>query len=107
MTEKQIEKILRDTVKKAGGIAYKFISPGNAGVPDRIVILPNRWPIFVELKTEDGKTTPLQDRQIVRLKKLGQNVWDIRGLPALLRFFSFYDLLTADEIERIKKRHGL
>ncbi|MGC5220863.1 VRR-NUC domain-containing protein, partial [Escherichia coli] len=38
--EKDIENYLRDQVKKIGGIAYKFESPGNAGVPDRLVLLP-------------------------------------------------------------------
>ena len=41
--EKDIEKYLRDEIKKVGGIAYKFVSPGNSGVPDRLVLLPGRW----------------------------------------------------------------
>ena len=40
MREKEIEKILVTGVKKLGGRAYKCASPGNDGVPDRIVILP-------------------------------------------------------------------
>ena len=50
MKESEIEKILVREVKKLGGRAYKFVSPGNDGVPDRIVIFPNHQPIFVELK---------------------------------------------------------
>ena len=50
MQEKEIEKILVAEVKKLGGRAYKWVSPGNDGVPDRIVVFPNRKPIFVELK---------------------------------------------------------
>lgn len=38
--EEYIEKKLIDKVKSLGGRAYKFISPGNAGVPDRLVVLP-------------------------------------------------------------------
>ena len=37
MREKEIEKILVLEVKKLGGRAYKWISPGNDGVPDRCV----------------------------------------------------------------------
>ena len=40
MLENELEKKLRDKVKKLGGKAYKFVSPGNAGVPDRLVVLP-------------------------------------------------------------------
>lgn len=39
-SEKETEKYLRDEIKKMGGAAYKFVSPGNAGVPDRLVCLP-------------------------------------------------------------------
>ena len=44
MRERDIEKILTEEVKREGGRAYKWTSPGNAGVPDRIVIFPNRKP---------------------------------------------------------------
>lgn len=40
--ETDIEYKLRDKVKALGGRAYKFVSPGNAGVPDRLVVLPRR-----------------------------------------------------------------
>ena len=52
MKERDIEVLLRDGVKQLGGKAYKWVSPGNAGVPDRIVILPGGKVIFVELKHE-------------------------------------------------------
>lgn len=77
--EKEIEKKLVDGIKKLGGRAYKFVSPGNAGVPDRIVILPDQKPIFVELKTEAGKITELQKSQCKRLIDLGQKVEVLYG----------------------------
>lgn len=86
MSEKKIEKELVQEVKKFGGRAYKWVSPGNAGVPDRIVILPNRVPIFVELKTEKGRTTALQELQIERLKQLGQNVEVLYGIESVKQF---------------------
>lgn len=81
--ERDIEKRLREAVKRAGGIAYKWVSPGNAGVPDRIVILPGRAPVFVELKTETGKLSTLQIAQIKRLVGMGQTVRVVRGRPGL------------------------
>lgn len=69
--EKQIEALLTYGVKKIGGVAYKFVSPGNSGVPDRIIVMPGGKIYFVELKRTDGKLTCLQSRQINRLQRLG------------------------------------
>lgn len=79
MTEKEIERILVTGVRDLGGRAYKWVSPGNAGVPDRIVIFPGQAPIFVELKTESGKLTRLQEVQIRRLQDLQQRVQVLHG----------------------------
>lgn len=87
MLEKEIEKILVTEVKKLGGRAYKWISPGNDGVPDRIVVLPGRRPVFVELKTERGRLTSLQRVQCKRLIDLGQDVRVIYGIDGLSQFF--------------------
>ena len=79
MQEKEIEKILVQGVKALGGKAYKWVSPGNNGVPDRIVILPRNVPVFVELKTESGSLTALQKVQIQKLESLGQKVRVLHG----------------------------
>lgn len=39
--EKATERYLRNEIKAIGGEAYKFVSPGVSGVPDRIVCLPD------------------------------------------------------------------
>ena len=75
MTEKDIETYLRDQVKTIGGKAFKFVSPGNNGVPDRLVCLPGGRAVFVELKAPGKKTTNLQRAQHERLKALGFRVW--------------------------------
>lgn len=91
MLEKDLEKKLVGWVEAHGGVAYKFVSPGNAGVPDRIVIFPNRQPIFVELKSEDGQVTPLQSRQICRLRSLGQKAMIVRGVTGLMEFCKYVE----------------
>lgn len=87
MLEREIEKILVSEVKALGGRAYKFTSPGNDGVPDRMVCLPGGRICFVELKSEVGRLTPLQRTQITRLRELGQRVFIIRGLEGLADWF--------------------
>lgn len=87
MLEKDIEKILISEIKKLGGKAYKFISPGNSGVPDRIVVLPGGKIMFVELKTKTGSLSVLQSVQVKRLIELGQKVYVVYGLKGLRDFF--------------------
>ena len=77
--EKDIEAKLVREIKKIGGRAYKFISPGTRGVPDRIVILPGGKIIFVELKTEVGRLTALQRAQRRILQRLGCDVRSVHG----------------------------
>lgn len=75
MREKAIEEYLRDQVKTIGGKAYKFVSPGNNGVPDRLICLPGGMAVFVELKAPGKKSTPLQTKQQTNLRKLGFTVF--------------------------------
>lgn len=75
MREKDTEDYLRLRVKEAGGRAFKFVSPGNAGVPDRIVLLPDKRIAFVELKATGGKSTPLQTKQMNYIAGLGFSIW--------------------------------
>lgn len=76
-TEKQIENYLREQVKKMGGKAYKFVSPGNAGVPDRIVVLPGGRVIFVELKSPEGRLTVLQQAALGHLRRMGCDAYAV------------------------------
>lgn len=74
MRERDIEEYLRKQVKKAGGKAYKFESPGNDGVPDRLVLFPGRKIFFVELKAPGKKPRPLQVKQMRDIASYGQDV---------------------------------
>lgn len=69
-----------------GGEAYKWTSPGNDGVPDRIVMLPGGRLIFVELKADDGTLRQVQRVQIGRIRKLGQRAEVVRGMKGLEDF---------------------
>ena len=88
MLEKEVEKFLVREVKKIGGVSFKFISPGNAGVPDRIVILPSGRVVFAELKTDMGKLTKLQEVQIKKISNLGADARVLRGIEGVKEFIN-------------------
>ena len=107
MREAEIEKILVNEVKRLGGRAYKWVSPGNDGVPDRIVIFPNKPPVFVELKTDRGKLSELQKIQCKNLSDLGQHVEVVHGLSGLAFFFKCEGFPEAAvRIEKRMKSYG-
>lgn len=87
MRESELESILVREVKKEGGKAYKWVSPGNAGVPDRIIFFPGGEIYFIELKTEVGTIGGLQSAQIRNLRKLGQQAAVVKGMGGLIGFF--------------------
>lgn len=86
MREKDIEIYLRDEVRKAGGKAYKFESPGNDGVPDRLVIFPGNRIYFVELKAPGKKPRPLQIKQMRDLASFGCDVRVIDSIELVDQF---------------------
>ncbi len=86
MRESVIESYMRDQVRALGGKAYKFVSPGNAGVPDRLVCLPGGRVAFVELKAPGGKPTALQMARHRELNKLGHTVMILDSKPAVDEF---------------------
>ena len=86
MREKEIEKKLVDGIKRLGGCAYKWVSPGRDGVPDRIVVLPGGIIWFVELKTDTGRLSPRQQFQLNFLSSLGFNTTVVRGMSECRQF---------------------
>ncbi|MBE6068060.1 MAG: VRR-NUC domain-containing protein [Clostridium lundense] len=85
-SEKYLEQTLSKEVKRVGGIAFKFVSPGVAGVPDRIVLLPNGKIVFVELKAPGKKMRPLQIKRKEQLESLGFLVYCIDSLKGIEDF---------------------
>lgn len=75
MREQQIEQNLAKAVKEAGGIAPKFTSPGFAGMPDRLVLMPGGHIGFVEVKAPGEKPRPLQLSRHRLLRRLGFQVY--------------------------------
>jgi len=81
--ERNVEGRLKDRADDLGGTAYKFVSPGRAGVPDRLVLLPvaeehreivGRYVRFVELKKEGKTPETHQLLEHAHLRGLGYSV---------------------------------
>ena len=84
--EKTIERNLRDKVKARGGLALKFVSPGMAGMPDRLLLLPGGRVYFVEVKAPGELMRPLQIKRKTLLEKLGFCVYCLDTKEAVGRF---------------------
>ena len=77
MREQRIERQLVQQVSKLGGLALKFVSPGMAGVPDRLLLFPGGKAVFVETKAPGKKPRPLQVHRHEQLRALGFRVFVI------------------------------
>lgn len=86
MKEAAIEARLVKMVRSRGGLCYKFVSPSNPGVPDRIVITPGGRTIYVELKTEIGRLANIQRWQLDEMRRRGADVRVLKGLEEVKAF---------------------
>ncbi len=75
MREKSIEQILVREVSSRGGLCWKFTSPGTAGVPDRVVLLPGSKAGFIEVKAPGKEPTAQQLYRHEQLRDLGFQVF--------------------------------
>lgn len=73
MKEHAIEQALKTAVETNGGLCWKLISPGVAGVPDRLC-LKNGRAVFVEVKAPGKQPRPIQARRIRQLRDYGFTV---------------------------------
>lgn len=83
MNEKTLERRLCKEIQALGGLALKFVSPGLAGVPDRLVLLPGRKMAFVEVKSPGKHLRPLQVKRKAQLERLGFQVYCLDGMEQI------------------------
>lgn len=96
MRESTLERRLVREVGRIGGKAPKWVSPGNRGVPDRIVILPNGKTVYVEMKATGKQLDPLQVRWSKILKHMGHRVYKIDSIESIDRFIR--EVTSDDEV---------
>ncbi len=77
MQEANIERYLKKSVEKMGGLCLKFISASMRGLPDRVVLLPRGRIIFAEIKAKERKPRPEQLRVHKIFNSLGAKVYVI------------------------------
>lgn len=87
--ERVVESHLTAGVIARGGFCPKFKDLGQAGAPDRIVVLPGHPVYFVELKRpKGGWLEPHQKRYHLELTSRGQRVWVLYTVEAVDAFFA-------------------
>lgn len=83
MREKSIEQKLVKEVLSRDGICWKFTSPGTAGVPDRLVLLPYGKTGFIEVKAPGKEPTTQQLYRHKQLWNLGFQVFVLDNPDAI------------------------
>lgn len=73
--EKDIEKKVCDYAKSLSCLCYKFTSPSQRSVPDRLFIGPNGRVWFIEFKRLGGQPTPAQEVEIRKIQDHEVPVW--------------------------------
>ena len=86
MRESAIEKKVSDHAKSLGWLCYKFSSPGNRAVPDRIYIKDNTV-FFIEFKALGKKPSKLQYHEHKQIMHKGVRVFVIDNVLAGVELF--------------------
>jgi len=79
-SEKDIERLLVEMVRKRKGWAIKMVCTYVSGLPDRLVLLPGGVVFFAELKSTGKKPSPIQQLIHGKLRRLGFAVYVIDGV---------------------------
>lgn len=88
MQESSLEQKLKREIKSMGGMALKLVSPGMAGVPDRLVLFPGGRQWFVEMKAPGERLRPLQEKRKSQLESFGFQVRVVDSLKSLQEFLA-------------------
>ena len=81
--EREIEEKFKVSMEGLGCLVFKFVSPGRAGVPDRLVAVPGGKCIFVELKRPGGKLRPLQRYWKKAIESIGGTYYVVDSYKAI------------------------
>lgn len=86
--ERDVEKYLVEKLESIGLKCMKFLPDMLNGMPDRLVLLPDRQVVWVELKTKGGAVSELQKlrhRELERRGHVVEIVWTKDQVDELAR----------------------
>jgi len=83
MRESDIEAYLVKRVVAYGGLCWKMTSPNLRGVPDRLVLMPQGWACWVELKAPGRLPRVQQTRRHAELRARGHRVVLLDSIAAV------------------------
>ena len=81
MRERTVEQHLVSGLEEIGIPCVKFQPDHMRGMPDRIILLPDRRVIWCELKTESGSLSEIQMVRHRELRRAGQWVEVVWSIP--------------------------
>jgi len=96
LLEKDLEKKIVTKAKKLGFLSYKFVSPSQKGVPDRIFISKSGKVFFIEFKSPKRKITPVQKELLNRWEMVKKDEYKkkLKSLLTSLQIDVILDLNT-------------
>ena len=68
--ESEVERQIVKFAKDNDCLAFKFVSPGQRGVPDRLFLKDGKV-LFLEIKQKGKAPTPIQEFQIRQIREQG------------------------------------
>lgn len=74
MLEKEIEQKMKLFAEKKQGMLLKLFIPGENGIPDRLLLMPDSRFAFIELKQKGKKPSKLQNYYHKQLREKGFDV---------------------------------
>jgi hypothetical protein len=85
--ESELELECRKFAESQGYYLLKWVSPGVRGVPDRILLGPKRFIVFIEFKAPGEKPSVLQEIWLGRIRKFffkAEVIWNFEDFLRLL-----------------------
>ena len=103
-SEKVLEKLLSSKVKKLKGLSIKILPFINAGLPDRLCLLPEGYIFFAEIKTTGEKLKPLQELFRKKIISLGFRYYVVDNSEMIKLIIKDYETFT--ELLKIRQKYG-
>lgn len=85
--EKGVESHLKARAEKLGGEVRKVSWVGRNGAPDRMILFPNGVLYWIETKAPQGRLSPGQRKEHIRMANMGQVVLVLWNRKLVDEFF--------------------